>query len=431
MNNETLKARVREQLKADTTELVYQQPFLAMLLMRLQLVVVVDDRLQTAATDGTHIFADARFMDQLAQADRVFVLAHEVWHCAMGHFVRRRFMANQARELQFWNCACDFEVNAIVQEQLRHLPDFVLYDSEWAGFSAEQIYSRLLKNSETIQAEVTTTSSGEAGNFDVHNPAANDPADDCAEIDPEFAPVAASNPREIADQTEMAKRWRHYVAQSAQIARQRGAHIPEVAQLAIGRLLRPQLPWTMILRRYVEQTFGNSPTWQPPNRRYVHQGLYLPGKRAVQLDITVAVDTSGSTMEYLKRFFSELAGILKSFPRIRVQVLECDSAVRQAVEFDEHNLHQLKDWQPQGGGGTSFVPVFEHIATQQKGQPRLLVFFTDGEGYAPVHAPGYPVLWVLTPMATGPYAVSGDTNPRTPTTRIPWGQKVFMQKDAA
>ena len=57
-----------------------RQPFVAMLAMRLDLVPVVDDRLDTACTDGERIFVDARFLHGLSAADRAFVLAHEVWH---------------------------------------------------------------------------------------------------------------------------------------------------------------------------------------------------------------------------------------------------------------------------------------------------------------------------------------------------------------
>ena len=40
---------------------------------------------------------------------------------------------------------------------------------------------------------------------------------------------------------------------------------------------------------------GGERRWLPPNRRYVSQGLYLPGKMEEELSTWVAVDTSGST----------------------------------------------------------------------------------------------------------------------------------------
>jgi predicted metal-dependent peptidase len=47
---------------------------------------------------------------------------------------------------------------------------------------------------------------------------------------------------------------------------------------------------------------------------------------------------------------------------------------------------------PKGGGGTSFIPVFEWIR-EQGIEPDALVYLTDGMGSFPRHAPSYPVIW--------------------------------------
>ena len=62
-----------------------------------------------------------------------------------------------------------------------------------------------------------------------------------------------------------------------------------------------------------------------------------------------------------------------------------------------------------GGGGTSFHPVFERAEALM---PEGLVYFTDGRGPAPEHAPHFPVLWVL---------------PEGGRTPAPWGQVVAME----
>jgi predicted metal-dependent peptidase len=50
---------------------------------------------------------------------------------------------------------------------------------------------------------------------------------------------------------------------------------------------------------------------------------------------------------------------------------------------------------PKGGGGTNFIPVFEHIADEGM-EPSALIYLTDLEGTFPQHEPDYPVLWVDT-----------------------------------
>ena len=61
-----------------------------------------------------------------------------------------------------------------------------------------------------------------------------------------------------------------------------------------------------------------------------------------------------------------------------------------------------------GGGGTSFLPVFEW-AQQQDRPPGLLVYFTDAQGRFPEQEPAFPVIWL----------VKG----KTP---VPWGQRIQL-----
>jgi ribosomal 50S subunit-recycling heat shock protein len=45
-----------------------------------------------------------------------------------------------------------------------------------------------------------------------------------------------------------------------------------------------------------------------------------------------------------------------------------------------------------GGGGTSFIPVFNWV-DEQRLTPDALVYLTDMKGSFPQHAPSYPVIW--------------------------------------
>ena len=83
------KATVAELLAQDRQKLLMKLPFTGSLVMRLDLVPVSDVRLETASTDGDRIFVDVDFYSKLGAAERLFVLAHEVWHCALLHFLRR------------------------------------------------------------------------------------------------------------------------------------------------------------------------------------------------------------------------------------------------------------------------------------------------------------------------------------------------------
>jgi len=61
-----------------------------------------------------------------------------------------------------------------------------------------------------------------------------------------------------------------------------------------------------------------------------------------------------------------------------------------------------------GGGGTSFVPVFDWITAAEL-RPDLMLYFTDAEGYFPATAPDYPVIWLVKGRG-----------------KVPWGERIQL-----
>jgi predicted metal-dependent peptidase len=117
----------------------------------------------------------------------------------------------------------------------------------------------------------------------------------------------------------------------------------------------------------------------------------------------VVIDTSGSiTDALLAQIAKELAVIGSS--RV-VVVVECDAAVRRVYPFKG----ELRD--VCGRGGTDFRPPFDRTLLA-KLRPDVVVYFTDGEGLAPLKPPRVPVLWCLTAGANPPAA---------------WGHRVWMR----
>jgi predicted metal-dependent peptidase len=132
-----------------------------------------------------------------------------------------------------------------------------------------------------------------------------------------------------------------------------------------------------------------------PSRRYLHQGLCLPGLYSKDLGhIVIAVDTSGSIdTDALSRFATEVSAILEVYDTV-IDVLCCDTKIQDHRQFDRQDLPL--NIEPKGGGGTSFIPVFEWVEAQNL-VPCCLIYLTDLEcSRFPINAPGYPVLWVQT-----------------------------------
>lgn len=401
------KQQMQEELAQLRSDMLLSQPFVAVLAMRLKMVVVVDDRLPTACTDSQHIFFNLEFMRKCSTPQRRFVIAHEVWHCVMGHFLRQ-----QQRHQQRWNFACDYEINGILSYFFKSddLPKNILFDEHYRGKSAEQIYTLLGKIPENEWAETYRWQGSrlpvESAQFDQHQPDLSIPDSVEFRIDPDFRPQSP---------TEMdVERWREFTAAAGQVTGVTAGSLGADVQRVVNNALKPQLNWPTLLQRFIQRTISGSYQWHKPARRYLAQGVYLPGRQGQCLRLTLAIDTSGSTLQDLPKFLAELTAILQGFEQVQLQVISCDAAITDVSHYDKYDLASLKKWQAKGLGGTSFIPVFHYIADdpEHMGVPNALIFFTDGFGDAPVEAPAYPVIWVLSPDGYPP---------------VKWGEILYLQ----
>jgi len=361
--------------------LMVQQPFTARLLLRLNLVPIVDDRIPTAATDGECIFFNAYFMARQSDTDRRFILAHEVWHCALAHLLRR-----QSRDATLWNQACDHEVNLLLQAELGGCPEHALCDPAYRGLSAETIYARLQRDQQRGRAQPPVGRRV----LDVHDALAarNAPA---MVVDPDFSPG-----RQAAS-SAMAQRWqRHLIGAAQQHAKQHlHGSLPGHLAHVIRPLRQATVTWQSVLARFLQPSChgGGHRSWLPPARRWIHAGLYLPRQQGQQLSLAVAMDCSGSCIDDAPRFLAELRRLLGAFDKVRLRLLQFDTKLLADRLLTEHDLHQLDTLPTTGWGGTDLRVPFNHLAASP---PDLLVVLTDGDGQAPQRAPGWPVIWVLT-----------------------------------
>ena len=122
--------------------------------------------------------------------------------------------------------------------------------------------------------------------------------------------------------------------------------------------------------------------------------MYLPSlQKEKQLNIVIAIDTSGSTTgDIVKTFVSEVYAILNSFGGYELRLLQCDMYIQEDVVYDMDNPFKPEEFVLKGGGGTDFHPVFDLIAEGTE-PPEVVLYLTDGYGSAPKKGPGYPVIW--------------------------------------
>ena len=400
------KKKVSELLAQDRQKLLVKMPFVGGLLMRLDLVPVCDERLDTAATDGDSIYVDIGFYMKLKADERLFVLAHEAWHCALIHFIRR-----QDRDKESFNVAADLEIHFILTDEGLKAPFVLQHDPNWKGLSAEEIYERVKVDGGKKGGQSGMKEGYESANiksrapgqgFDKHLEKGDFGGGSDNWDGPSGSGENKSGKGRDSDYSSEVKpgaeeRCRERLTAAVQQYERTQGRLQAGLEGLVKAILKPEIGWKELLAQFVTNCYGGSRRWLPPARRHVWKGLYLQSQRTERLRAVVAVDTSGSTSGDLPRFFSELTALLNSFGSYELTIIQCDAEVGKVERFDDcAPLDPNREWAVTGGGGTDFRPVFDYIDEHSELAPNLLIFFTDGYGGYPERPPPYPVMWLLT-----------------------------------
>jgi predicted metal-dependent peptidase len=201
--------------------------------------------------------------------------------------------------------------------------------------------------------------------------------------------------------------WQQRLAGAAQQALQAGKMDGAMARM-VDHLLQPRLPWRMLLARYMTAAARDDYSYLRQSRRNQGEAI-LPALRSSQVEVVVAVDTSGSIRDgEIAEFLAEISA-LKGQMRARITLIPCDAQIAEDAPWIFEPWEELRlKTTVSGGGGTDFRPVFQWVEEQGL-QPQVLVYFSDLEGRFPELAPSYPVLWL----------VKGRGKP-------PWGQRIQL-----
>jgi len=418
---------IAERMSRARARLLLDHYFFGMLALKLE-VVQQTAGCPTIQTDGTHLEYNPEWCAQWSDAQLEGLWAHEVMHCAMGHPWRRH-----DREGQTWNVACDVAINQQIRSSGIALPPTELesMEQEYAGWFAEQIYAKLKQDQKEqgtpapkpdfgndVQDAPQDSGSGQPENTDDEQ-GQDSPSDDAQQGQGDDGTPGQGEGQGAPEQGESAPGdgpltefdWQVEV-EVAMMAARRAGNMPGGVERLIHEDRTPKVDWKTLLRRFVEQTIPYDTSWQRPNRRYVSQGMYLPGvynENTPRLD--VIVDTSGSTQGLLADFGTEMVEVIREVRPSAVRFIYCDTRVTNVQEFtaddDDIAVSQLEF---RGGGGTVLQPAFDWSAEQDE-PPAAIICLTDlyiGQ----VKEAEVPVLWMV---------------PEWTQTDYPWGETVRME----
>lgn len=381
MKSEETAARI---VAAGKTRLILAKDaksvFFATLVMRLKFSP--DWTVDTAATDGRRLIYNPDFIQTLTEPELIGLLAHEVLHCTNKHFARR-----SERDPADWNIACDLAINPLLVECGFTLPagGMIPGEADYATFepgrSAEEYYAQL-------QSAKQPEQDGDDQPGDQPGNGSADPGQCGGVIDPQ---ADDGTPTDATDKTQLDSEWSANVAAAQQASERRGTMPGGLSRLC-GSILAPAADWKAALREFITKPAKRDYNWKRPNRRFIHQGLYLPSTNSLELGhIIAAIDTSGSIGEAtLTRFASELDDIARQGAS-KITILYHDAAVCHVEEWTPEDGPLTLT--PCGGGGTDHNPIFEWIDQNTDEPPAALVCLTDLYSDFPSIEPEYPVLW--------------------------------------
>lgn len=345
--------------------------------------VLWDPACPTAKTTGKKLHFNPTWFMGLTERSRISLIAHEMWHVAYMHTDPAVWQFRDPRTL---NQAMDHVINLMLLDHGYHFDMDGCYDARFKDMTTDQVYNVLMNEKGAQPPQCSGTGAGQGGGPG----GASAPPDGAPGPDlPWGQDVEAGTAADAADVVSTVIR----AVTMARMNKQAG-DLPGELLTKIDELLNPKLPWDVLLRRWLNQVSREGYSWQRPNRRYQHHGMYLPAKMGDEgLDhLMWAMDSSGSMSdEQLKVLNSEVADVKARYNPTMMTLCCFDTKVRKVWSVDDNTEFSGLDFH--GRGGTSMTDVWR-LAEEKR--PTALVVLSDMECNIPASPPAgnIPVLWV-------------------------------------
>ena len=212
---------------------------------------------------------------------------------------------------------------------------------------------------------------------------------------------------------DFADKMRETIVAEAQRCEKMKGNLPAHIKALVKKVTSAEVPWQEVLARFVTRCYNSGKrSWIPPNRRHVHNGLYLQSRQADKIRLACIIDTSGSTVGDRGKFLAELNSLIKSFGIFDLWLIECDAEVGAIKHYtqDDYLEQEIEngEYAMTGGGGTAMLPGLQAIIDEQMEVDAALVL-TDGFiDNIPENPTGLPTLWVITKDGTEDFCNWGE-----------------------
>ena len=479
----TLKKKASEILSVCRRDVLTKYPFIGSIALRMEMVPVRDIRVRTACTDGNSVYFDIAFLSSLTREEQTFVLAHEVWHAVMMHLVRRQnrnpelFNIATDKEVNYMlqkdgfvapkellfptkeeEGKCAEEIYEMLLKKMKNKQQQQQQQQQQqngmgdGSSGSNRSNSRQNKNGNSSnsngqpsqngsQSDKNGNKTGEfKGQFDKHvydgmedgqpnqsNNGQNGDGDgdstgnSYGELTDKYGKVGFDSDYQPKVSKDFADKMRETIVSEAQRVEKMKGSLPAHIKELVKKCTQAEIKWQEVLAQFVTRCYNSgNRSWIPPNRRHVHNGVYLQSRQATKIKLAVGIDTSGSTMGDRSKFLGELHSLIKSFGMFDLSIIECDAEVGAYKHYTQDDNLDFEidngEYAMSGGGGTAMRPIFDYILDNQI-ECDALCIMTDGyiDSIPTNPIPSLPVLWVITKGGTADFCN--------------WGQKIQLKYD--
>jgi len=340
-----------KRLEKVRVQFIFDHPFLSVLALSLPMTVGSNPH-EIFETNGMAVFVDESKAEHISDENLKYAYAHILLHVILKHAFRMG-----ERDAPTWNRSCDIVINLLLAdfERVGLRPDDEVMLEKFKDKSVEEVYSALFQESPD----------GE-GTPDEENP--SEQKQDLIENE--------GNSESAQEELD------NLIIQAIGAAQKQG-NVSVSFLEAINEVTKPKIDLQTLLHTYLSESyFDKVSDFSRPNRRFIHQGIYLPGYKKEQnrLQLYIALDRSMSiSYEVFSKFLGIIDATLRMSSDFEVQVIPFDECVDEAaiVSYDAQSIGLPKLSFEKGNGGTEFYAVLEYFKKKALYEGCLMVL-SDG-----------------------------------------------------
>lgn len=365
-------------------KLLVEYPLFGTLASKLELIK--NDDIQSFKSDGIKLEYNSDFFDSLSINEISFVFANGAMHASLSYESRR---LNRSGWL--WQMSTDLSINDMLTQNGLERPELAEYRVRFKGMYAEEIYAELkddiLREEDNLEYDAD----------DVNDIDPNDVNEDSStesnqgSKDNRLEESSLCNNEHQEEQLLQEQLFGEF-AQSTTESEALKEDLPLHVERFFTLNTKATVDWREELREAIDEFHKDDYTLLPPNKKFLHQGIYIPSSISNKFNLVVAIDSSGSIdEELLDRFLSELNFLMSMVQNYQIELIVCDDKIQSHQTLYSGETLEVS---LVGGGGTDFRPVFKYLEEELQ-DVKLLLYFTDLDGTFPQDEPTCRVKWVV------------------------------------